>query len=1145
MRSRVVARGFALRAFVAALFVGGAVVAPGVAPDVARAAPVVPDSAPDEASAAGLARQAGKPVRVDSATTETEELTANPDGTMTHTQHAQPVRVKRNGGWVAVDLTVERRPDGSYAPKAAPVETVFSAGGTGSSGTPLAKIVRGEQEVGLGWHRDLPTPTADGSTLTYPNVLPDVDLKVEAGLRGFTQVLVVKTREAARNPELADIAFRPHAKNVTVSSPESEPGRLVGASAEGSPVFRGDASRMWDSSGETDANHTSGPAPGDRQAEMAVDIRPDAISIKPDQRFLHDPATTYPVVIDPSYDCDTCWKAHHVVVMDQWPEARNYDQTAGKLGDLKAGFINAAELESQNNGVVRSYVQMNTAQMIGKQIHEATLGVNVIHTYSCAPTATEVGLTEWFGPEARWNYQPGWVYTLGEIDRRNNVRFCPEASGAEVVVTRAVSDASYYGWALTTFGFRAKDESDLNDSWRKFDLNPYLQVRYNSYPNVPTDLGMEAWGPGPTDHLPCGTGENRAYVATTTPRLRAKVSDPDKGNLTDTGFQLERGPASGQQDDLVELIENDVPSGSFAEVEVPPNTLAENAVYHWSVYTGDGSVRSGRSGDCEFAVDTIPPATPVVSSVDYPTTGFNGSVGKTGMFTFRIPLGHDFSPDVARYGWSLNDDTAAANFVAATSPNGTVTVPVTPDREGVNVLHVAAYDRARNRSATIASYTFKVSPPTGPVGEWKLNQLTGTVAPDTSGRNNPLTLSGGAVFSAGYADFGFKGNGTTAVAATSTAVVDTAKSFSVGAWVKLDNTTGAYTVAGQDNASLSPFYLQHAEGRWTMTVARSDGQGYVRAVSTSPSQAGVWTHVLGVYKPDRATAILYVDGRYQGETTQPLWTVTGSFVIGAARWAGARTNHLPGVIDHVRVWDRALGDREAATEANLVVPRARYQLDERTGTTARDEVAGATATRSGGTAWGGSPDTTSPGEEKWLTYDTSGTGNVAVPRPAILRTDRSFSVTAWVHNTGSATDRRTAVSVDQTTFTPFSLGASNGRWKFSMYRPGLGTTSLWEAMSDHPAVTGEWVHLAATYDAAERRMSLYVNGVRQSTFAFTGPDGTNVSGTDSTAPLSIGRETSGTTGSAVWRGDIDDVRIFSGVLDATAVRDIALTTQHF
>ncbi|MBB5801014.1 hypothetical protein F4560_000782 [Saccharothrix ecbatanensis] len=51
--------------------------------------------------------------------------------------------------------------------------------------------------MGLGWESDLPEPVVDGATLTYPNVLPDVDLKLEANLKGFSELLVVKTPEVA------------------------------------------------------------------------------------------------------------------------------------------------------------------------------------------------------------------------------------------------------------------------------------------------------------------------------------------------------------------------------------------------------------------------------------------------------------------------------------------------------------------------------------------------------------------------------------------------------------------------------------------------------------------------------------------------------------------------------------------------------------------------------------------------------------------------------------------------------------------------------------------------------------------------------------------------------------------------------------
>src|SRR5688572_3011265 len=108
------ARGSTLRAFavalVAAVVAGVVVVPPGA---VAQPQTEVPKSAPDEATAARYAAQSGESVVVESATTETDEVRANPDGTMTLTQHVQPVRVRRGDGWVPVDLTLERKPDGS------------------------------------------------------------------------------------------------------------------------------------------------------------------------------------------------------------------------------------------------------------------------------------------------------------------------------------------------------------------------------------------------------------------------------------------------------------------------------------------------------------------------------------------------------------------------------------------------------------------------------------------------------------------------------------------------------------------------------------------------------------------------------------------------------------------------------------------------------------------------------------------------------------------------------------------------------------------------------------------------------------------------------------------------------------------------
>src|SRR3712207_7115787 len=54
--------------------------------------------------------------------TETGQVFANPDGSYSARVHAKPVRTRRDGRWVDIDTTLQRRPDGSVAPIASTVD---------------------------------------------------------------------------------------------------------------------------------------------------------------------------------------------------------------------------------------------------------------------------------------------------------------------------------------------------------------------------------------------------------------------------------------------------------------------------------------------------------------------------------------------------------------------------------------------------------------------------------------------------------------------------------------------------------------------------------------------------------------------------------------------------------------------------------------------------------------------------------------------------------------------------------------------------------------------------------------------------------------------------------------------------------------
>lgn len=115
---------------VSGMFAGVAVaVAPAALPAATAAEPAT--TAFGESAAKLLAVSKGAPVEITSMRSETDQVFANPDGTLTREQFLEPVRIRRADQWLDVDSTLVRRGDGSWGPRAAAVDISFSNGGTG------------------------------------------------------------------------------------------------------------------------------------------------------------------------------------------------------------------------------------------------------------------------------------------------------------------------------------------------------------------------------------------------------------------------------------------------------------------------------------------------------------------------------------------------------------------------------------------------------------------------------------------------------------------------------------------------------------------------------------------------------------------------------------------------------------------------------------------------------------------------------------------------------------------------------------------------------------------------------------------------------------------------------------------------------
>ncbi|MGC0211651.1 LamG-like jellyroll fold domain-containing protein [Streptomyces levis] len=195
-------------------------------------------------------------------------------------------------------------------------------------------------------------------------------------------------------------------------------------------------------------------------------------------------------------------------------------------------------------------------------------------------------------------------------------------------------------------------------------------------------------------------------------------------------------------------------------------------------------------------------------------------------------------------------------------------------------------------------------------GHWALDEGTGTTAKDDGPNAKALTLSDGTTWTSGVSGSGLKFNGQGQYAETDGPVLDTTGSYTVSAWVRLDELPGNYaTAVSQDTRrQASPFYLQYGQGAFAFSTP---GEARARLVTT-PEQ-GRWYHLVGVRDSADNTITLYVDGKRAATATGgAAYPSTGALAVGRAQWGGNDTDFWNGAVDEVHAYDKALTEQEVS-----------------------------------------------------------------------------------------------------------------------------------------------------------------------------------------------------------------------------------------
>ncbi|MGI5473316.1 hypothetical protein [Streptomyces sp. CA-132043] len=513
-------------------------------PSAAHAAPALPTA---QRSASQQAAASGEPVEILSERTPYTQTVANPDGTFTLIQSTTPQRVQAaDGSWQDIDTTLVRRADGTVAPKAAVVDLAFSGGGAGAG---MLRLGKDERSMAFGWPGTLPTPTLDGATATYPDVLKDVDLQLTATAEGYREVLVVKTPEAAASPELERITLAASGDGLSVVPGAG--GGVRAVDADGNAVFTGPAGQMWDSAGTdsgtgqaltvksaakapatatgraaaaaregTAAQDPAQPGEGDASAELPVTVADGAVSLEPDLELLRGKGTVYPVYIDPPVGLGASERTKLSSDGDK------FWQFDGSKGVGKCG--NADGYYCGSGYVDRMYFEFAPTKLSGKYVIDATFRAHETWSFNCTPYWVDLERTDNISEGTRWPGpkqldQMGDRYVSAGRDKNCSpaqpdmwVEFNDNPAESDENLASTVRSFADGKISRLTLMLRAKDEGEPR-AWKRFDDNAELKVNYVPRPGTPTSVGVIP-GTGTTAY--CRGSSDPLTVTTDTPPCR-------------------------------------------------------------------------------------------------------------------------------------------------------------------------------------------------------------------------------------------------------------------------------------------------------------------------------------------------------------------------------------------------------------------------------------------------------------------------------------------------------------------------------------------------------------------------------------------------------------------------------------------------
>ncbi|WP_165985117.1 VCBS repeat-containing protein [Streptomyces sp. YIM 98790] len=637
----------------------------------------LPEGPWDESEAQQVARARGERVEATELRDAYSTTWALPDGSFEYEAHVAPVRALVDGEWREIDTALEPDGEGGWSPAAVTRPMVFSGGtasGTAASGRAdragarPAEFTRDEstaegrewselvtftvdgRQMTLSWPGVLPQPVIEGPRALYQEVLPGVDLLLTARDSGFSNVLIVKTRQPAADGVVEQVRYRLTSPDLTFTL-DPVTGVVSAKDASGKEVAVSPSPYMWDSAGKPAMTQGDDPQPDPPQEEPVPEADESIDPPEEPEDTIDDSYVPNPLDEDRAdrgrspRAAPTAADAGQMLELPglAGPQPGTHDAVAGislaadgtltlspdtgLLADDRTQFpvfidpsftagtnnwttvyakhkstsfwngqnfndgTNSARVgyESTTGGLSRSLFQLQWDRKLrGAHISSAYFYAKETYAWSCSPRSVELWRTGPISSTTTWYSQPDWHDV---VDSKNVAHgyssSCPDEF-VKFTATSLAQTAADSGWSLITVGLQATNEAD-DHAWKKFTANGSDAPRLKAtYNRKPNEPTKLKMSGGHG----CDTGGQISIGKQGTINFAATSSDLDH-NLKYLHFQLWR---EGWSD--IKILDRKVTVDSTGHAwtgvsttatEEQPHPLRNGVRYWWRVRAIDST----------------------------------------------------------------------------------------------------------------------------------------------------------------------------------------------------------------------------------------------------------------------------------------------------------------------------------------------------------------------------------------------------------------------------------------------------------------------------------------------------------------------------------------------------------------------------